>query len=212
MDKLALTDEFFLIGHDEYSGKSLISGEVLDTGLAGGVLGELLLTGRITLVDGRVVIRDQHPYGENVTDAACAEIRRKGGPYPVRSWIEYLRAQVREMIARRLIAADLVRREQGRSMFRSIVRFPAADPITAAAPQVRLRYMLERPHLLDHQAALLAALVRTCALEHVLVLDIRPQQDGDLIARATTLLPPEGQSLLAGVDAAIAAIALTVRR
>ena len=212
MQTLPLADELFLIGHDEYSGKTIISGEVLDTGLAGAVLGELLLAGRITIAEGKVTLEDDRPYGEGVSDAAIAEIRRKGNTFAVRSWVEYLREQVREIVARRLIAAGLIRTEQARSMFRQVTRFPATDPMKAAAPRVRLRYLLERPQLLDLQAATLASLVKACALESVLVLDLRPGPGTDLIANAQAVLPPDGLALVKGVDMAVAAIALTIRR
>jgi hypothetical protein len=212
MQTFPLADELLLIGHDEYSGKTIVSGEVLDTGLAGAVLGELLLAGRIVIADGKVGLRDPRPHGEPVTDAAALEIHKKGNMFATRSWVEYLRADVRELVARRLLAVEVIRREQGRSLLRSVVRFPANDPIRAAAPRVRLRYLLERPDIIDAQAALLAALVRICALEPVLVLNARPGSDVDLIAAATERLPPEGHALIRGVDTAIAAIALTIRR
>jgi hypothetical protein len=212
MQTLPLADELFLIGHDEYSGKTIVGGEVLDTGLAGAVLGELLVAGRITCTDGKVVGRDPRPFGDSVTDAAVAEIRRKGDGYSTRAWIEYLRQEVREMIAGRLVRAELIQREQGRSMFRSVIRYPATDRVRAAAPRVRLRYVLERPRLIDLQSALLATLVRLCALESVLVLDLHPTSGVDVLTAATGLLPAEAQSLVASVDTAIAAVTLTIRR
>lgn len=212
MQTFPLADELLLIGHDEYSGKAIVSGEVLDTGLAGAVLGELLLAGRIVIEGGKVALRDPRPYGEPVTDAATAEIHRKGNMFAARSWVEYLRADVREMVARRLLALGVIRREQGRSMLRQVVRYPAVDPVRAAGPRVRLRYLLERPGLIDQQAAMLASLLRACALEPVLVLDVRPEPGVDLIAGAARALSPEGHALIRGVDTAVAAIALTIRR
>jgi hypothetical protein len=212
MNTFPLADELLLIGHDEYSGKPIVTGEVLDTGLAGAVLGELLLAGRIVITNGKVALRDPRPHGEPVTDAAAVEIHRKGAMFAVRSWVEYLRGDVREIISKRLIAAGVIRSEQTRTLLRTVTRLPAVDPVRAAAPRVRLRYLLERPTVTDPQVALLAALVRACALESVLVLDVRPEPGVDLIARATEVLPPDGQALIRGVDTAVAAIALTIRR
>src|SRR5262245_36977798 len=104
MRALPLADEFFLVGFDEYTGKPLVNSEVLDTGLAGAVLGELLLAGRLVVDENNLVTaRDQRPYGERVTDAALAEVLKQRDPHPVRAWVEYLREHVRAMVAPRLV-------------------------------------------------------------------------------------------------------------
>src|SRR5690348_9150351 len=116
MRDLPLADELFLVGHDEYNGKSIVNTDVLGCGLAGAVLGELLLAGRLALVDGRVVVRDPRPYHEPVTDAALAEVRRSTAAHGPRDWIGYLCGNVREVVARRLATAGRVRREQSRGL------------------------------------------------------------------------------------------------
>jgi hypothetical protein len=209
MRTLPLADELFLIGHDEYTGKSIVNAELLDTGLAGAVLGELLLDDRIIVDEGRVSIRDPRPIGESVTDAALVEIRKQQETHPVRAWVEYLRDEVREVVGRRVIATGLVRREQSRALLRTVVRFPAVDTVAAAGPKVRVRYILERAETIDLHTATLAVLVRTTRLEASLVLD--PAR-GDPIAEVLAGLPPDIRMLVTGVDAAVAAIALTIRR
>src|SRR5262252_8816407 len=96
---LPLADELFLVGHDQYSGKPQVSDSALDTGLAGAVLGELALAGRIYVADDtNVIVRDQRPWGERVSDAALAEILKQREPHPVRAWVEYLRAHSRTRV------------------------------------------------------------------------------------------------------------------
>jgi Golgi phosphoprotein 3 (GPP34) len=211
MHTLPLADEFFLVGHDEYSGKPRVNAEVVHTGLAGAVLAELVLTGRATIADGFVVTRDQRPYGEHVTDAALAEILKQHDAHPVRSWVEYLREDVRDMVSPRLVSAGLVQRVQMRSMLRHTVRFPATDPIRAIAPQARLRYIVDHPDMLDSQSGMLAALVRVTGLEHVIGA-ATGREARELLGRIADQLPENLRAIAAGVDAAVANIALTVRR
>src|SRR5919201_4176433 len=116
MRSFPLADELFLIGHDEYTGKSVINGTLLDTGLAGAVIGELVLAGRATVSGGRVVVQDPQRTGEPVSDAALAEMLKHPKPYTVRAWCEYLRDEVREIVGRRLVAGGVVRREQSRGL------------------------------------------------------------------------------------------------
>jgi hypothetical protein len=212
MRNLPLADELFLIGHDEYSGKPHVNNVILDSGLAGAVLGELLLTGRIVIADNKVAVRDNRPYGEGVTDAALAEILKQRENHPVRAWVEYLRDDVRDMVGRRLVQEGMVTREESRGItFRVTVRYPATDAIEAAAPLVRLRFLLDRTDPLDQQTMGLASLVLASQLELTLLVDTNRQQVRDLIKQRTDPMHPYLHALAAGVDAAVAAIALTVR-
>jgi hypothetical protein len=213
MRALPLADELFLVGHDEYSGKCLANPAVLGSGLAGAVLIELLLAGRISLVEGQIVVRDPRPYSERVTDAALAEMLKRRKTFPPRSWVEYLCGDVRNIVGERLEAATMVRREQTRGLrLRAVVRFPAVDAVEAASPRVRLRYLLNQGNPLDLPTALLAALVRATELEHVLLLPASRQQVRDLLGQVVDALPPDLRAIVAAVDAAVAAVALTVRR
>ncbi len=212
MRTLPLADEFFLIGHDEYSGKTLVNAVVLDSGLAGAVLGELIISGRLSVTEaGLVTALDHRPYGERVSDAALAEILKQRENHPIRAWVEYLRDEVRNMVAPRLIHAGLINRVQHNGVLRKGVRFPAVDPIKAAAPQSRLRYMLEYPQYLDAPTAVLAGLARATGLEHVFGVG-SAKESRERLGAITQTLTNDLQLLCAGVDAAVAAIALTVRR
>jgi hypothetical protein len=213
MRVLPLADELFLVGHDAYSGKCLANSAVLGSGLAGAVLIELMLAGRILLTDGRIVVRDSRPYSERVTDAALTEILKRRKTFPPRSWVEYLCGDVRNLVGERLEAARMVRREQTRGLtLRAVVRFPAVDAVEAAGPRVRLRYLLNQGDPLDMPTALLAALVRATELEHVLLLPATRQQVRALLGQVVDALPPDLRAIVAAVDAAVAAVALTVRR
>jgi hypothetical protein len=213
MRSLPLADELFLIGHDEYTGKPHVNSVILDSGLAAAVVGELLLTGRVVIAENRVAVRDNRPYGEGVTDAALAEILKQRENHPVRAWVEFLRDDVRDMVGRRLVQAGMITREESRGLtLRLTVRFPATDAVEAAAPLVRLRFLLDRIGQLDQQTMALASLVRASQLEQTLLVDSNRQQVRDLIARATEPMHPYLRALAAGVDAAMAAIALTARR
>jgi hypothetical protein len=207
-----LADELFLVGHDQYSGKAQVSDGALDTGLAGAVLAELVMAGRLYVDEENIVaVRDQRPYGERVSDAALAEILKQREAHPVRAWVEYLREHARTMVAPRLVQTGLVERVQTRQLLKQVVRYPATDPLKAAAPQARLRYMLDHPRNLDEQTAILGGLVMATGLDFVLGGGSgRETRDG--LARMVELLKPEMRSLMAGVESAIAAIALSARR
>lgn len=160
-----LADELFLVGHDEYTGKPTGNTEVLASALAGAVLGELLLDGRLTIVEGRLAVQAARAYGERVTDAVLGEVCRQGDRLPVRHWVAYLRGDVREVVARRLVATGLVRREQPRGLARrGHTRYPAYDPQRYAEPRRRLAQALAGQDPVDAQLATLAALAGVAGL------------------------------------------------
>ncbi len=113
-----------------------------------------------------------------------AEVLKQPEAHPIRAWIEYLRTEVRNMVAPRLVQAGVIQRVQSSGMLRKSVRFPAVEPIKAAAPRARLRYMLDHPEYLDGHTAVLGGLARATGLEHVLGAGTsrggagQPQQDG----------------------------------
>jgi Golgi phosphoprotein 3 GPP34 len=208
MLSLPLADEYFLVAHDEYNGKSLINDDVLDVGLAGAVLGELVLANRVSIGgDTTVIVRDQRPYGERVSDAALAELMKVEEPTLVSVWVKYLRTHARTMIAPRLINAQILERVQSRVMLRQVIRFPAVDPLKAASPRARLRYMFDHPQNLDEQTAVLGGLVRATELDYVLGAGTaRDSREG--MDRMVNALGQDLRALCAGVDEAVASMAL----
>jgi hypothetical protein len=199
MITLPLADELFLVGHDQYSGKPQIDERTLDTGLAGAVLGEMVLAGRLRVDDDTTIwVRDQRPYGDRVTDAALAEILKQDQPHSARSWVEYLSGHVRAMVAARLVLRGLIQQQLTRQR-----RFPAVDPVLAAGPQARLRFTLDRPGTADEQTAVLGALALATGLDHVVGGGSRRQTRNDL-AQMHSSLGPDLHRLVLGVEAAAA--------
>jgi len=168
MQILPLADELFLVGHDEYSGKPVVDGRRLDTGLAGAVLAELVQAQRIAIETGDLIrVLDDRPVGERVTDAALAELLRHAAGQPLRPWLEHLRVQARIMVAPRLAEAGLVAHAPPRRPLRWTTRYPALDLLAAAAPRVRVRFMMDQPELRDAPTTALGAFAGSAGLGHV---------------------------------------------
>jgi Golgi phosphoprotein 3 (GPP34) len=208
---MRLADELFLIGLDEFTGKPHSAPHLLDTAIAGAALGELLFEGRITIDNGAVHVLDDRPWREPLTDLITAEIAGRGNGHPGRLWLKFLReqCQIRERVGNRLVAAGWVKREESRGLRRS-VRWPAVDPNYAAGPRVRLSSTLRHMDSIDMRSATLAALAAAGGLTKLIALfdESAPSR----IAELRQLFPPPVEGLLASVDAAVAAAAVTVRR
>jgi hypothetical protein len=214
MSDLGLADELFMVGHNEYTGKTVINQEMLDAGLAGAALCELILQRRVNVVAGKVAVDDPRPWGDPVTDVVLREIHSRGNEFVPRAWIEHLRGNVGEVVAQRVVGLGMARRDEQRSgLSRKVtVRYPAVNALTATRPLVRLSYYLQRPAQIDAQTATLAALVKATGLEQRIMLEWTRQEVTDSIAAIVVRLPAPLREVILGVEGAVAAMAVVTRR
>jgi hypothetical protein len=213
MHNYRLSDEFFLIGHDEFTGKPAISRELIACGLSAALLAELMISGRLGMQDGRVTLLDTTPAGEAVSDQVLDLVGQQRKEHTVRTWTEHLGDPAYELVARRLVEENVVRREEGRRMFaRGPERFPPVDLYQAARARLWLGHMITHPLEMDLQRTLSAGLVTAVGVERVLGIELDSQQIRDIVAERVSRVPVDLQSLLAGVSAAVAALSLTIHR
>jgi hypothetical protein len=219
MERRRLAADFFLLAHDEFSGKLRISADLLGCGLAGAQLAELVVTDRIVVESGRVLVRDAQgdgvEPGDDEVGAYVAEtIRRQDTRHSVRAWVETLGEVLPELVARRLVAEGVVRHERGgrHLMRRRPGRYPATDLLAAARPRLRLEHLLRTPQEFDLSGAVLAVVVRALGVESLLDPDLDRGEVRELVGRLEANLPGDLRVLVEGLRGAVAAISLTVRR
>jgi hypothetical protein len=165
MNSQPLSDELLLLGYGDTTGKPLVSAFALDLGLAGAVLVELILAGRIAVADGKIVVVDATPVDDSVAEAALDRIRSADRPRDPERWVRDLAKGVREKILDRLVATGVVEREESRmlGMFR-VVRYPALNPAPETAAHGRLDAAIRHGDLSGRHTAALASLVRSTDL------------------------------------------------
>ena len=86
-----LSDEYWMLSHHDYDGKQLVNDEVLETGLAGAVLAELLLAGRLDIIDKRVVVRDGRLTGNPLLDLIVSMVGSSPSQLSALKWIQNVR-------------------------------------------------------------------------------------------------------------------------
>ena len=214
MDRERLAADFFLIAHDEFSGKLRISPDLLGCGLVGAQLAELIMANRLSVEGGRVLVTEVRGDCDEVGAYIAESISRQTTTHSVRVWIDTFREVLYELVARRLVDEGVVRREQGgrQLMRRRPDRFPATDLLAAARPRLRLEHMLRTPQEFDLPGAIIAVLVGAVGAETVLDPEIDRNATRELLTRLEENLPEDVRSLVEGVRAAVAAVSLTIRR
>ncbi|MEV0453608.1 GOLPH3/VPS74 family protein [Catellatospora methionotrophica] len=208
MPELALADELFVMGHDEYNGKPRINHDVLSVGLAAAALGELLIADTLTVDGGRITGWTARQSGDPVVDELVAQLQKVGPGHRLHQWVEHLRGDIKELVAYRLVGHGLVKRATSRGFTGRVqVRFPATDPTEATRSVVRLGFLLTRPGDFDPQSALLACLATAVDLS-IVAPTLSPSTVRQRLADLPARMVPGYRDLLAAVDSSVAAVAL----
>jgi hypothetical protein len=100
-------DLFLLVCHDA-TGKARIPTAYLDLGLGGGLLLDLVLRGRVTLVDDHVVVVERALVGDPLLDAALDTVTGNSKPHEPEYWVRHLARGTRAAVQSRLVAAGVL--------------------------------------------------------------------------------------------------------
>jgi hypothetical protein len=169
-----LADEFFLIAWDTAaSGTPLLHSQATALGLAGALLGELALDGRITVQGAEVRVVDRTPVQDPLAQRVLNEMAGAPEHADVRTWLAYLARNSVPAVATRLIDAGLLERTESRMLWRKNVRYMATDFAKGAWPAVRIERMLVHGHRVALADMGLAALVQATGLLDAILIDRR---------------------------------------
>ena len=212
MSNFPLADEFFLINHNDLTGRPLIRRDLLGLGLVVALLAELIVEGRVGIREGRVIVLDKASHGDDASDFIITGLAAQWSNYPVRTWTDNLDDTAYELVARRLVERGTVQRGRTRRLFgpRKDVFLPAKRE--AVQPLLLLDSAIKNPEEADVQRALLITMVAATGAEHVLA----SLPDRDRVRTAVTelsaSLSAELTELVAGFEEAITARLLSIRR
>lgn len=208
---LALADAFWLMAHSEHSGSPKLATDIRGLGLAGALLGELMVDGDIELGDEQYVFISR--YAGRRRDEASAwainEIARVRTAAPIANWVLHLRDPAQDHVVQRLVEADIVELE------RRLIgkRRPVPRSVNlAAAPRVRMLHQIQVRDI-DPTTALLAALAVATGLDSVIERDTgRANLREELITTVRPYLSPPMAALANAVSAASTQATLSIRR
>lgn len=213
MANFELAEQFFLIGHDEFAGRPAVNIELIQCGLVGALFGELIIDGRLSVKDGRVVVLDREPTDHGLADRLVTTVDQQSTNHRVRTWAEQLGSEAYQIVADRLVSSGTLRSERGRSVLRrSGERYPAVDLYNAARPRLMLNHVIRHREEMDLDQAVLAALLTAVGVEPVLGLDMSRELLRSVINSLLNAMPSPLQELLAGIDETVASISVTIHR
>jgi hypothetical protein len=114
-----LPEEFFLLSIDDDKGKIIASvSDGLPLGLAGALLADLALHGKISVVEKRLAVIDTAPTGEALLDDALTRLAAEKKPRKVQYWVEKLSGKkLVQQVVQRLVEKSVLRIEEKRYLW-----------------------------------------------------------------------------------------------
>lgn len=204
---LSLAEEVVLLSLDDETGRPVgRAGMAPDLALAGALLMDLALAGRVDTDRDRLMVVDDAPTWDAVLDAALGRLLEPDAPRDARGAIMVLARdapEARGTLLDRLIEAGMLRRIESRALwlFRDR-RHPKAEGHTEAADaRARLRAMLLSEELPAPRDALLLGLARASGLLPLLFDEAELARIQDWLELVTRL-----ESLNRSLGTAVAAV------
>lgn len=132
---MLIAEDLLLLLTDDRTGKATVDSQRLAFGLAGAVLVELVMAGRVQFVDGggwgggaSVVVVNPQPTGDPLLDDGLARILGKRGQMRAQTFVTQLARGLSQVVRDRLVARGILRAERRRVLGIFPARsWPAAD-------------------------------------------------------------------------------------
>lgn len=222
LPRLPLRDELFLLGHNDDTGQPHIHRQALALGLAGAVLIDLFLAGRLVLDpnDDRPAgerwlrLHTDQPVGDLIADTAIAAIRYGRSAPPVKTFLRGFADDLYERTRAGLVAAGILRQSTRRRLggLAHTDTYLATDNKWAVVARARLRYLAAGREQPDNHTAALAGLVATLGLTTHLYLN----DDGTAVTAQLKAIADQHhrsvRDITAAIDAAVGDLATAAYR
>lgn len=208
-----LADELFLIAWDTTSsGKPRLHLQGAALGLAGALLTELVLRGRLTVQGSAVQVADRRPVGEQVADGVLTDMTGAPQHTDPRTWLAYLAQRSITDVTGRLIAAGRLERHAPRLLRRKVSRYYSTDYGQATWPRTRLNMALVRWQPMTAEDMALAVLTDACGMFDTVVDDPAERKIARrYLTTVVATLPQPLRDLGRHVGAAVGDAVLTYR-
>lgn len=198
---ITLAEEIMLLSLDDESG-SAKQREAAGWAVAGGILLELVLAGRVSIAGKYLELTDPTPTGDGLLDGRTALLEtwlRGRGRRRVTDWLTKDQPKAVAAALERLCERGIVVEEKRRALgVFPVRRYPEADGTIEAELRERLRSVVLDGAEPDERTAGLVALIHSAKLHRLAFPDSRP---GQVAARTAEIAA--GQWAAAGVRSAI---------
>ena len=204
-----LADDLYLLAHHEITGKPHLQPRAAGLGLAGALLAELTLSGKIYLQADRIMVADRSPPGDGLARSVLGLLVSEPEQHAPRDWLLFLARTAAEDVALRLEQSGYLTRISSRRPWRG-QRWIPVDADCAFAPFLRAKSALDSSKPVTAQNAALAGLAAACGLGRQMALYLPPKAHHRL-QEAAQQLHPSLRDLITQTQAAVDSALLSHR-
>jgi hypothetical protein len=210
-----LADQYFLIAHEDRTGRSRLHPRATGLGLAAALIGELMLDGHLELIDGDLFIANRQPPGDALSHDILSLLIAQPQHREVRTWLAYLSQDAAVRVGERLIRAGAVEPVTRRKILSTTTFYMpnSAEQRNAAAwAPARLANLLVRGLEMSISDRVLAGLVAATGLTRHVLYDYELHRQAFLMLPSTVgSLPGDLRELIEYTEASVGSV-LTVGR
>lgn len=200
-------DDLYLLAHHDVTGKPFVQPRALGLGLAGGLLAELVLSGRVRVLPRLAVADRTLPHDELACSVVGLLLGEREG-HQAGDWLAFLSRTAVQSVAIRLAQAGYLISDQRQRRWQA-GRWVPVDPDWAFAPMIRVRVALDPARSASASDVALAGLAVACGLGFRL--DLYHAWAGRPIQDAVAVLGPGLQELVALTQTAVDSAVLSHR-
>lgn len=202
-----LADDLYLLAHDDVRGRPYLQPRALGTGLAGALIGELMLADAVWIDADRLGCTGRGEPADGLGDRILGTLWHEPHGHPVSDWLAFLARTSAQTVTSRLAGAGYL--AEARSRWHG-TRWVPVSPDSAFGPVVRIRAVLDprrRPAAAD---AMLAGLAAACGLGPRVLAD-GPTGAREALDARIRGLRPDVRNLIAQTQAAVDSALLSHR-
>jgi len=204
-----LADDLYLLAHHEITGKLHLQPRAAGLGLAGALLAELTLSGKIYFQPDQIMVADRSPPGDGLARSVLGLLVSEPEQHAPRDWLLFLARTAAEDVALRLEQSGYLTRISSRRPWRG-QRWIPVDADCAFAPFLRAKSALDSSKPVTAQNAALAGLAAACGLGRQMALYLPPKAHHRL-QEAAQQLHPSLRDLITQTQAAVDSALLSHR-
>jgi hypothetical protein len=198
-----VSSEFWMVAHDDRTGRSRLSPRLTGLGLACALLGELAFDDAVAVQDGVLVATSWIPPEDALTHTVLDHLHGEAG-LSVGTWLQYLSRTAVDDVAARLVRLQVVRPVLERKLLARRTVYLPVDRNRAVLPTARLTMALLNQKPLPPRDVFLLGLAQATGL-HRRLLEYAPPQAENYLTFLLASASGLHQELLAHLDAVIGA-------
>ena len=211
-----LADQFFLIAHEERTGRSRLHPRATGLGLAAGLIGELVLLGRVRAVEGELHIVNPEPTRDALSHGVLDLLLAQPQHRELRTWLAFLAQDAADRVGERLIRAGVVEPVVRRRLLSTQTLYMPMNSDQrnqAAWIQVRLANILVQGRVVDITDRALTGLVAATGLTRHVLWDLPVHRPGlGHLHSVVESLPTDLRELVDHTEAAVGSVLAAGRR